>query len=92
MMMNNPVGIYSGHVTTKENIIADQFSRIKLETHSMRGFKSILQDFPELTGCKRFRPSAELISHIMDAISQKKYVDPMEVNASLLTNPGQVIS
>ena len=92
MMINNNVGHHTGHVTTSENIIADRFSRIKRETNSMRGFQSILQDYPALAGCKRFQPSAVLISHLMDAISQKKFIDPMEVNASILRNPGQIIS
>ena len=92
MMINNNVGHYTGHVTTKQNIISDRFSRIKLETNSMRGFLSIVQDYPALAGCKRFQPSAVLISHLMDAISQKKFIDPMEANASMFNNPGQIIS
>lgn len=92
MMMNNSVGFHTGHVTTTNNVIADRISRLKRESHSMRGFESLIQDYPELAGCKRFQPSAELISHIMDAISLKKYVDPMEVNRKLLTTPGHVTS
>ena len=92
MMMNNNVGVHTAHITTTDNIIADRISRIKRETNSMRGFSSILQDYPALAGCKRFQPSAALISHLMDAISQKKFIDPMEVNSSILSNPGQIIS
>ena len=92
MMINNNVGLHTGHITTTNNVISDRISRIKRETNSMRGFQSILQDYPELAGCKRFRPSAALISHLMDAISQKKFIDPMEVNASILRNPGQTTS
>ena len=92
MMINNNVGHYTGHVTTKQNIISDRFSRIKLETNSMRGFLSIVQDYLALAGCKRFQPSAVLILHLMDAISQKKCIDPIEANASILNNPGQIIS
>ena len=92
MMMNNPVGIYSGHISTKDNIIADLISRIECESHSNREFLKISQDYPELDGCKRFQPSAELISHIMDAISQKKLLDPLVVNASILTSPGRITS
>ena len=92
MMMNNNVGIRTAHITTTKNVIADRISRIKRETNSMRGFSSILQDYPALAGCKRFQPSAALISHLMDAISQKKFIDPMEVSASIRSNPGQFIS
>jgi len=92
MMMNNNVGLHTGHITTIKNVIADRISRIKRETNSMRGFTSILQDYPALAGCKRFQPSAALISHLTDAILQKKFIDPMAVNASILKNPGQIIS
>jgi len=92
MMINNPVGIHAGHVSTKANVIADKISRIKKETNSIRDFAVILQEYPELIGCKRFQPSAVLISHIMDAISQKRCIDPMEVNRLVLSNPGQIIS
>ena len=58
----------------------------------MRAFESLVQEYPELAGCKRFQPSAELISHIMDAILLKKFVEPLEVNKTLLSNPGQITS
>ena len=92
MMINNPVGVHTAHITTTDNVIADRLSRIEHDSNSSHEFATILQDYPALAGCKRFRPSAELISHIMDAILQKKYVDPLVVNKTILTNPGQIIS
>ena len=92
MMLNNPVGLYTGHVDTKTNVIADEISRIKRETDSMRRFLFLQQEYQELRGCKRFHPSAELILHIMDAISLKKFIDPLAVSKTVLTNPGQLIS
>ena len=92
MMMNNDVGLITDHITTTKNVIADRISRIKRETHSVRAFKTITQDYPALAGCKRFQPSAALISHLMDAILQKKFIDPMAVSSSILKNPGQIIS
>ena len=92
MMINNPVGFHTGHVTTLANVVADKISRIKKETHSMRAFETLAQEYPELVGCKRFQPSAALVSHIMDAISQKKFVDPLEVSKTILSDPGQITS
>ena len=92
MMMNNNVDLHTGHVTTTQNVIADRISRIKCKSNSMRAFESLLQDYPALAGCKRFQPSAVLILHLMDAILQKKFIDPMAVNSSILKNPGQIIS
>ena len=90
MMMNNNVGLHTGHVTTTQHVIVDRISRIKHETHSIRAFQSLLQDYPALDGCRRFQPSAALILHLMDAILQKKFIDPMAANAILLRNPGQI--
>ena len=92
MTINNNVAVHTGHVTTKQNVIADRISRMISETNSMREFPSIVQDYPELRGCKRFQPSSELISLVMDAISQKKLSDPMEINRVILKTPGRIIS
>jgi hypothetical protein len=92
LMMNNKVGLITDHITTIKNIIADRISRIKCKTHSVCAFKKIIQDYPALVGCKRFQPSATLILHIMDAILQKKFINPIAVNNSILKNPGQIIS
>ena len=89
MMINNNVAVHTGHVTTHENVIADKISRIRKETNSMRHFQSLIQDYPELSGCRRFHPSKESISHIMDAILQKKLLDPVKVSSRVLKNPGQ---
>lgn len=92
MMINNDVGFHTGHITTKDNVIADRLSRIENESNISHEFTSISQDYPVLAGCKRFLPSAELISHISDAILQKKYLDPLTVSKSIQTNPGRIIS
>ena len=62
------------------------------EINSIHNLAYILHDYPKLAGCKRFQPSAALISHIMDVITQNICINPMEVNNSVLTNPGQIIS
>ena len=92
MMINNSVAIQTAHITTQANMIADRISRITNESLVAHDFPLIQQDFPELNKCGRFHPSASLISHIMDAISQKSFIDPMEVNSKLLNDPGQIIS
>ena len=92
MMINNPVGLDTGHVTTKKNYIADYISRIKRETDVLVGFDKLKQDFPQLQSCRRFHPSSELISLIMDALLSKKLVDPVALNLVLLKNPGRIAS
>jgi hypothetical protein len=86
------VGPITDHITTTKNFIADRISQIKRKTCSVRAFKTIMQDYPALAGCKRFQPSAALILHLIDAILQKKFIDPILVNNSILKNSGQIIS
>ena len=92
LMIDNPVGTDVDHVTSKENEVADRISRIKSDTDTLLGIDSLMQDFPALTGCKRFQPSSKLISLLMDAISQRKLIDPLEVNSRILGTPGQIIT
>ena len=92
MMIDNNVAARTARVNTKANVIADQISRVNSATNIAHEFPRIAQDYPELSGCRRFHPSAELISHIMDAISQKKFIDPLEVSSSLRSNPGSITS
>ena len=91
-MIDNPVGTDVDHVTSEENEISDRISRIKSETDTLLGIDSLMQDFPALTGCRRFQPSSKLISLLMDAISQRKLIDPLEANSSILGTPGRVIT
>jgi hypothetical protein len=92
MMMNCPVGLDTGHVDTKSNYIADYISRIKRESNLLPGFDKLRQEFPQLNVCRRFHPSKELLSWIMDALLSKKLIDPTELNQVLLKNPGRIAS
>ena len=89
LMINNHVGINIGHVTTKDNVIADRISRIKKETNTLPDFEKLTQDFPQLTSCRRFHPSAELVSAITAILLQEKSFDPLEARDSILEKLGQ---
>ena len=45
LMINNHVGINIGHVTTKDNVIADRISRIKKETNTLPDFEKLLTTY-----------------------------------------------
>ena len=92
MMMKSPVGICADYINTKCNKIADYVSRIKSKTQSMVKFDKLLQEFPQLKVCRRFQPSNELISYILDALLYKKSIDPVALSQLLLKNPGRIIS
>ena len=89
LMINNHVGINIGHVTTKDNVIADRISRIKKETNTLPDFEKLTQDFPQLTSCRRFHPSAELVSAITAILLQEKSFNPLEARDSILEKLGQ---
>ena len=89
-MINNPVGINVGHVTSKDNEIADRISRFKNSNYATSGFPLLAQDFPQLKHCCRFHPSAELISFILDALLLKKCKDPLLIAQQLLACPGKL--
>ena len=92
MMINSPVGITTGRIETKKNIIADKISRWKKETDTLLGFDVLLQEFPQLECCRRFHPSRELLSWILDALRSEKLADPAKLRDQLLKNPGKIAS
>ena len=92
LMIGNPVGIDVEHVTSEDNDLADAISRMKSNDDTLLGISSLMQDYPPLRGCRRFQPSSQLLSLLMEAISQKKLIDPMDVNSKVLTDPGRTIT
>jgi hypothetical protein len=92
LMINNPVGISVGHVSTKKNIIADRISRIKHLTDAIPSFLSLMQDFPQLKSCRCFHPSPELVSLVTDALLQENCIDPLEASRRILADLGKITS
>ena len=90
LMINNPVGIWAGHVSTHPNIIADRISRILIESHLPFEMSKLFQEHPDLKHLRRFHPSAELISHVMEALLTDSFVDPLQTSRQLLANPGRI--
>ena len=91
-MINNPVGIWALHVTTHENIINDRISRILTEYHLLFDIPKLFQEYHDLQHMRRFQPSAELISHVMDTLLTDNFVDPLHLSRRLLANPGKITS
>ena len=80
------------HVTTKANVIADRISRIKKEANLLPEFTTLLQEFPQLTSCQRFHPSAELVSSVTAVLLQEKSFDPLAVAGDILNRLGNNIT
>ena len=88
-MINNPVGVATGYITTTDNVIAERISRVKKESNILPSFHTIMQDFPQLRSCRRFHPSAELVSLVMATLLQNSSVDPLEASQRLLADLGR---
>ena len=92
LMLNNPMGIATGHISTHDNVIADRISRHKLETNTLLHFNQLIQEFPLLTTCQRFHPSPMLLSAIMDSLLSASMIDPLTTNEHVLSNPGKIVT
>ena len=90
LMINNPVGINAAHISSTDNVIADKISRILTEANLLTDMQPLFQDYPLLQSCRRFHPSAELISLISDTLLQQKYVDPLQLSRQILSAPGRI--
>ena len=84
LMINNLVGICVDRVSTTDNVVADRISCVQSEAHLITEMFTLCQDFPQLRSCQRFRLSAELTSLILETLSTKKYVDPLQVSRRVL--------
>ena len=91
-MINNPVGINVDYINTKENIIADEISRVNRAVDAASFFQSLTQAYPQLSTCRRFHPSAELLSTIMEALLYGALTNPIVLAQQLQNNPGNFTS
>jgi hypothetical protein len=91
LMINSPVGIYTDYINTKDNIIADEISRFQKLQLMLSKMPELYQRFPSLGACRRFIPSADLISYIKDCLLQKQLTDPLIVRKLVQENPGRIV-
>ena len=90
LMINNPVGINVSHVTSEENEVADKISRIESESVLLTEMQAIYTAHPLLKSCRRFHPSAELTSLILETLSARKFIDPLTRSREILSAPGKI--
>jgi len=79
LLIGSAVGINATWISTVENKIADEISRIKKSTHDSFSFQydfaKLQQDHPELRHCRFFQPSQELLSMIWDILLTRNSPD-----------------
>ena len=91
LMMNNPVGIDTAYINTKDNTIPDYISRVKKESNILLAAPKLLQTFPSIGVCRRFHPNPVLISYITDALLSKRLIDPLTIRQLVHENPGKIV-
>ena len=101
MLINSPLGINSQWISTKANIIADDISRLKKDSHTINShmsfdYSSLTQRYPELSHCSFFQLKPELLSLIWEIVLAEKWPCPEEIRrlrqsalGSLTTSCGQ---
>ena len=89
LMINNPVGINAGRISTEDNFIADGISRIANSSNADDYFLTLQQDYPQLRSCRRFHPSAELVSAVVHTLLHGHCTDPLQISRTLLNNLGK---
>jgi hypothetical protein len=89
LLLDQGAGYSFGRVDTKTNVIADGISRMPCETSLAHEFPLLLTQAPSLLGCRRFRPNADLISSIVDALLRTGCLDPLTASKQLLIDPGR---
>ena len=85
LMIDYVLGINSAWISTDENYIADEISRLKklLGSQSSKqysfDYSSLPQKYPELQSCRFFQPSPNLLSVLWGIVLQKKLPSLQEV-------------
>ena len=88
LMLRNSLGLTLGHITTSDNKLADAISRFKSELDLLTSFASLRSSFPQLAGCRRYHPSAAVLSAITDALLTQKMPDPLSLSQRVLNDLG----
>ena len=99
LLIGSPLGINSKWISTKQNTIADEISRLKRNScpdtsNNLPTFAytSLKQKFKELKVCRSFQPSQELLSMIWDILLTEKLPCPRAIMQLRQNGLGKLIS
>ena len=94
LILNTNLGVQAEWVSTTQNVIADDISRIiKNSPDKTFDFTSLLEKYPtQLQGCRRFIPSEELLSTIWDVLLINVSPDPLTIRKWQPKTLGKFIS
>ena len=81
MMIGSDVGINADYIIGELNIISDEISRLtKASPHLPFDYSSLPHTYPQLHVCRRFHPSAKLLSLLWDALLKQSSLDVLSLS------------
>jgi hypothetical protein len=97
LMINSPLGINSKWISTDDNKIADDISRIKRgsaneDSPPFFDYSTLTQTYPELIHCSSFRIQPELISLIWEIVLTERWPCHDEIRKLRLKPLGRLIT
>ena len=97
LLMDSRLGINSKWISTTDNYIADDISRLKKlhadsSQHFSFDYSSLQQKHPELKNCRFFRPEPELLSMIWEIVLREKLPSLKQVRTLKQSGLGKLIS
>ena len=96
IIMDSPLGINSEWISTHDNYIADDISRLKKQTNSTSSkhfafdYSTIQQKYPGLKACRFYVPSPELLSLIWAIVLTEKWPTLTEVRTLVQSGLGKL--
>jgi hypothetical protein len=86
LLIGSPLGINGKFISSEDNEIADEISRMKKQacdlssqTRPSFDFTSLTQKYKQLNVCRSFHPSPELISVLWDVVLNESLPSPTEI-------------
>ena len=97
LLIDAILGVNSKWISTTDNYIADEISRLKRfnstsSKHFSFDYSSLPQKYPELKNCRFFQPSPELLCLLWDILLQEKLPSLKQVRALKQSGLGKLIS
>ena len=90
LLLSTDIGIQAEWLSTTDNRLADLISRFKGKNVDY-DFSRLVLDYPQLKGCRRFVPSASLLTLLHSTLLGQCSPDPMALRKFKPTDLGVLI-
>jgi hypothetical protein len=77
MIMGTSLSLDADYISTHENVIADDISRLKRSADGQYDHSKLLTDHPLLCSCRTFQPSKNLLTTLWDIMLNSASPDPL---------------